>query len=206
MTRALIFDKWSKQFDKELRDKFKEVRSTKKKQGVADGAGVSTRSSDRDDLLVDNEAVALKTTNAKRLTKLTFESIVTKLPDSKVILYIRKDTSITDDLLNGVPTHVRGVQQEKNIAGDIVKVGSKQYIVLKATIVQANAHIDINAGGVSLKRLQTIYKQKEGFVVQFDGTDKKLTFSWTNSAVCFSTNLCLWSDVREYFFSRAVRF
>ena len=51
-------------------------------------------------------------------------------------------------------------------------------IILKATILVAPVHINCESGGASISQLKTYFNRREGFTIQFDGTDEMLTFSW----------------------------
>ena len=94
------------------------------------------------------------------------------------MFYVRNDKDLLQSVFGNVITKVKASQKEDGIGGDFTTISSKKFIVLKVTIVEAKAHIDCNAGAVSLPALAEYYKKKEGFVLQFDGTTEKVTFSW----------------------------
>ena len=42
----------------------------------------------------------------------------------------------------------------------------------------APVHIDCELGTVSMSQLENYFNRREGFTIQFDGTDENITFSW----------------------------
>ena len=99
-------------------------------------------------------------------------------PGQKLAIYFRNDSDLLDEQFAGVPNKAKTIQIKKGIGGQFVSISSKTFVVLKATIITAPVHIDCDSGSVSLSKLMTYYERREGFTIQFDGTEEKLTFSW----------------------------
>ena len=172
-----LFDVYVRYFTKQLRVRFQETRSTKKSREKALGER-SLRSATSDSNLIDDEAKRLETTNIKRVSRCHFEDLVGYVPGQKLAVYIAKDSHLITDVFSGVPNKARLKQKRDGIAGDIVVVASRKFIVLKATIVEAKAHIDCVAGAINLKQFKKFFSKSEGFAINLDGTSEQITFSW----------------------------
>ena len=71
-------------------------------------------------------------------------------PGSSVVLYIKWDESLIGGVYSGIPGKARSQQLKEKIAGKFIRVFGDKFIALKATIVKADAHIEANAGSLTL--------------------------------------------------------
>ena len=99
-------------------------------------------------------------------------------PGQKLAIYFRNDSELLDEQFASGPNKAKTIQKRNGIGGQFVTLSSKQFIVLKATLITAPVHIDCDSGSVSFTQLMTYYDRREGFTVEFDATNEKLTFSW----------------------------
>ena len=153
------------------------MRETKKSRDAKFGKRATRLSVNESDLL-DNETVQIATTNQKRLSRCHWEDMLKYSPGQKLAIYFRNDSDLLDAQFASVPNKAKTMQIKNGIGGQLVTISSKQFVVLKATIITAPVHIDCDSGSVSMSQLMTYYDRREGFTIQFDGTDEKLTFSW----------------------------
>ena len=171
------FHDFYRHFLGQVRVRFQEVRETKKTRDDKMG-GRASRSTIAESDLFDDDAVELSTTNQKRLSRCHWEDMLRYLPGQKLAIYFRNDPELLNDTFNKVPNKAKLIQKKKGIGGQFVTIASQKFIVLKATIVLAPAHIDCQAGMVSSSQLADFYKFDSGFTLAFDDTTEKLAFSW----------------------------
>ena len=66
----------------------------------------------------------------------------------------------------------------KKTPGKFITVLGGKCFVFKANIFKADAYTKVNAGSLTSVGLKTLYDRDEGFGIQFDGTNERLTLSW----------------------------
>ena len=129
-------------------------------------------------ILLDEDAYNLETTDAKRLSRLHWEDILRVQQGEKIVAYFRKDAAVIHDVFEDYPKIAAKLQRQANVAGEEVKLNGSTFYVLRATMFTANFHLAAVSGQMTWAQLRKHFTDKDGFVIQFDATDKKLTFSW----------------------------
>ena len=140
------------------------------------GLGLQSRADK--DLLVDNEALTLATTNIKRLSYLQFEDILKLQVDDQLVLHDRKEQDFIRCRFANIPNIVAKAQRKSKVAGNTVAINDEQFLCIKGRITAANAHHDAKSGGLSLVKLTKMYNSNKRFVIGFAGTDKTMTLAW----------------------------
>ena len=80
------------------------------------------------------------------------------------------------DLFENYPNRA-AIKQKDMGAGHIVTLNGNKFLVIKALMVEAHYHLPALSDQLSLPQLKRHFKAKDGFSIQFCGTDLTLTFS-----------------------------
>ena len=93
-------------------------------------------------------------------------------------MYFRRDLDMLDAVIKSKPQLAAMEQRKMAVAGDVLKLGGIQFLVLQAGIIQAKYHHAAWTGGMTKPQLKTASATNEGFGIQFVGTDIRLPFTW----------------------------
>lgn len=80
--------------------------------------GLGLRSALNEDVLVDEEAYTLKTTDAKRLSRMNWEDLLRVKEGDQVIVYFRKDLKIIRDVFMDYPKLAAKAQRNMTKEGE----------------------------------------------------------------------------------------
>ena len=173
------FNKWEKKFNEQMRVCFQ--RRQVSHASRVDNSGRGLRSAGRDEMLFDDEAAMVETTDIRRLTRYPFEKLLLLEEDSPLVIYFRKGNTVLNDLFSGIPESAARVQRKEGIAGQVETIGGSKYICLRTNMTVARYHQQINSGQITLRDLEKLYKEKQGFTVEFAGTNLTIPFTWMDT-------------------------
>ena len=170
------FDEWEPRFARQIRTRFRKERVLSSSRD--DGLGLGLRSAVESLSLLDDAAASLKTSDAKRLSRLHWEDVLCFQEDERLFVYFKRKSPVVDERFSSVPEEVRTLQQLLGVGGDTVRLDGSDFGVLRATIDKAPLHLAAVSGTLPLHQLKKYYERKDGFVVGLEGTGQKLTFAW----------------------------
>jgi len=177
------FSSWLKKFHRQIRWRFQRTQTSLADR--ADDIGLGRRSEARDNLLVDEDARVCNVTNARRLSRYHFEDLLRVQTETRLVLYLRlnqRSTNLAGPLLKkpfeGKPWDIALKQRTSGSAGDVVSLSGVKYLVVKVKMLHARAHHDAVSGQLTLGRAKDLFRKKEGFTLEYDGTDVAVSIGW----------------------------
>ena len=152
-----------------------------KKGSRHDSTGLGLRSAAAPDLLVDDDAYKVETTNVKRLSRLHWEDLLQCNVGTSLVLYVAKDGEYAMPEVATAQRKVgkaNGTTNNQNLSGAKVHLSGREFVCLKARILHATTHHDAIHGMLSLPELKRKFSRKDGFTIAFDDSDETITISW----------------------------
>ena len=134
-----------------------------------DSVGLGLRSAASPDLLIDEAAFNVETTNVKRLSRLHWEYILQSKVDSSLFIYmnadcdyVTKDVAIAQRKASREKLKQSPAKKNDNLAGANVILSGRKFICLRAYIKHARSHHDAINGFMSLADVQHEFKHGGG--------------------------------------------
>lgn len=109
------FDEWEQRFSRQMRTRFRKERVVSSSRN--DGLGLGLRSAVESLSLLDDAVASLKTSEAKRLSRLHWEDVVGFQEGERLFVYFRRMSPVVDERFSSVPEDVRMLQQLLGVGG-----------------------------------------------------------------------------------------
>jgi len=152
------FAEYCKRFITHYKVKFQEVRVSKKQRGSE--AGMGLRLATVEDLVIDDEAYNIRTTNVKQLSRYHFEDCLNCADDCNLAIYVWKQKRNEANFFKGTPVLAATNPRKAGTGGGKASVASVEYIVLKARVLNAKYHHKARSGFMIVEQLTKEFKRK----------------------------------------------
>ena len=159
--------------------------SAKRKKNIIT-TSLGRRSQVADDLLSNDDAYNVNTTNFKELSRYVVEDVIACQVDTPFVLCIAKDMDVH---YQRILSDGASQQRKLNMGGDICKISGREYYCLHVTLQVANFHTGIVHGTTTLDQFVKLYDQREGFVLSIDRSTVRSDVNKT------LTITCAWDDL-----------